>query len=124
MAKRKMSENSLKNLEKGNKISAETAREYQAKSSVAQRKNTQKRKEIETFCISSNKALAPIQSTSLKDLANKAQKILEREKSTPREIKLAMEILEFLRDSSGQKPKDVVENINPPVINISGIKKI
>ena len=29
-----------------------------------------------------------------------------------------------IRDTLGQKPKDVIENINPPVINISGIKKI
>lgn len=106
MAKRKMSEAQLANLEKGKKICEETARKYQEKSSAAQRENTQKRKEIESFCISSNKALAPIQASSLKELARKADEILHDPESTSSEIKLAMEILTFLRDSSGQKPVD------------------
>lgn len=119
MAKRNMSENSLKNLEKGKRISEETAREYQEKSSITQKENTQKRKEQEAFSISSNKALAPIQATSLKDLAKKAQKILSNPKATTHEIKLAMEILAFLRDSSGQKPTDKQE-----VIGNLGIEKV
>ena len=28
---------------------------------------------------------------------------------------------EVIRDTIGQKPKDVVENINPPTININGL---
>ena len=29
---------------------------------------------------------------------------------------------EVVRDTIGQKPTDVIENINPPIINISGLK--
>lgn len=118
MTKKNMTEKQLANLKKGTKISEETARRYQEKSCITQRENTKKRKELESFSISSNKALAPIQATSLKDLAAKAQKILENEKSTPQEIKLAMEILEFLRDSSGQKPTDKqeIKNTTPQII--------
>lgn len=127
MAKRNMSQNSLKNLEKGKKICEETARIYQEKSSITQRENTQIRKEIETFCISSNKALAPIQASSLKELAKKADDILHNPASTTNEIKLAMDILTFLRDSSGQKPTDKQEiigdmNITPTTLNILPVR--
>lgn len=108
---RGMSEISRKNLAKGVKISEETAREYQEKSSAAQKENTKARKEIESFQISSNKALAPIQASSLKELAQKANDILHDPEASPSEIKLAIEILTFLRDSSGQKPTDKQEVI-------------
>lgn len=126
MAKRKVSENSLKNLEKGKKICEETARKYQEKSSVAQRENTQKRKEIESFCISSHKALAPIQASSLRELARKADDILHNPDSTSTEIKLAMDILTFLRDSSGQKPADKqdIKTNQPAVLSEYSEKKI
>lgn len=126
MAKRKMSEAQLANLEKGVKICEETARKYQEKSSAAQRKNTQKRKEAEAFCISANKALAPIQAKSLNDLANKAQDILDDPDSSASEVKLAMEILTFLRDSSGQKPADKqeIKTNQPAVLSEYSEKKI
>ena len=109
MAKRKMSENSLKNLEAGKKISEEIAREYQSKSAISRKENNEKAKQNESFQISSNKALAPIQARSLKELAQKAEEILIDEEASLSEIKLAMEILTFLRDSSGQKPTDKQE---------------
>ena len=126
MATRKMSEKQLANLEKGKKICEETARIYQEKSSAAQRENTQKRKEVESFCISSNKALAPIQASSLKELAKKADEILHDPAATPSEIKLAMEILIFLRDSSGQKPvdKQEIKTNQPAVLSEYSEKKI
>lgn len=127
MAKRKMSEKQLANLELGKKICEENAREYQKKSCVAQKENTQKRKEIEAFSISANKALTPIQAKSLKDLANKAQTILDNPNSTQSEVKLAMEILTFLRDSSGQKPIDKQEitgdvSVMPTTFNILPVR--
>lgn len=115
-----MSEKQLANLELGKKICEETARKYQEKSCVTQKENTQKRKEIESFSISANKALTPIQAKSLKELANKAQAILDNSNSTQSEVKLAMEILTFLRDSSGQKPTDKQEiTTNQPVVNLT-----
>lgn len=109
MAKRQMSEKQLANLKRGKKICEETAREYQERSCVTQKENTQKRKEKEAFSISAEKALAPIQAKSLKDLAKKAQAILDNPNSTQSEVKLAIKILIFLRDSSGQKPTDKQE---------------
>lgn len=108
---KKMSENSLKNLAKGKRINEEIATEYQAKAAASRKENTKARKEIESFQISSNKALAPIQASSLKELAQKANDILHDPEATSTEIKLAMDILTFLRDSSGQKPTDKQEVI-------------
>ena len=108
---RRATETQLANLAKGKRISEETAREYQKRSAEKQKANTKARKEAESFQISSNKALAPIQAKSLKDLAKKAQAILDNSESTSSEVKLAIEILTFLRDSSGQKPTDKQEVI-------------
>ena len=124
---RGMSEESRKNLAKGVRINEETAREYQAKAAIAQKENTKIRKEIESFQISSNKALAPIQASSLKELAQKANDILHDSEASSSEIKLAMEILTFLRDSSGQKPTDKQEingnvNLAPSTFNILPVK--
>ena len=108
---RGMSKESQKNLTKGKRINEEIATEYQAKAAASRKENTKARKEIESFQISSNKALAPIQASSLKELAQKANDILHDPESSTAEIKLAMEILTFLRDSSGQKPTDKQEVI-------------
>lgn len=127
MAKRNMSEKQLANLANGKRISEETAREYQKRSAAAQKENTKVRKEFESFQISSNKALAPIQASSLKELAQRANDILHDPETTPAEIKLAMEILVFLRDSSGQKPTDKQEitgdvNLLPTTFEILPVK--
>lgn len=126
MVKREMSEQQKKNLQKGKPISAEVAREYQKKSAVSRKKNNEEAKLNETFCISSNKALAPIQASSLKELARKADEILHEPEPTSNEIKLAMEILIFLRDSSGQKPvdKQEIKTNQPAVLSEYSEKKI
>lgn len=126
MAK-KISENSLKNLAKGKKICAETAREYQEKSSISQRENTKARKELEAFQISSQRSLGKIQVSTLDNLAQYLQKLSEKENLTPQEAKTLMEGLQFLRDSSGQKPTDKQEiqgnmNVMPTTFNILPVK--
>lgn len=119
MAKRKMSENSLKNLLQGKKISEETARDYQKKSSEAQKENTKIRKQNEAFQISSQKSLDKIQVSTLDNLASYLKRLSEKENLTPQEAKILMEGLQFLRDSSGQKPTDKQE-----VIGNLGIEKV
>lgn len=106
MAKRKMSENSLKNLEKGkpfDKNCEEIARK-------AQKKSVKKRKEQRL----------------LKD----ELLLLLAQGDTQERISLALlekaamgdtKAFEVIRDTIGQKPKDVIENIAPPIINIKGI---
>jgi hypothetical protein len=37
-------------------------------------------------------------------------------------IKGNVKAFEVIRDTIGEKPKDIVENVNPPVINITGVK--
>ena len=124
---RGMAETSRKNLAKGRRINEGIAREYQAQAAASRRENTKARKEIESFQISSNKALAPIQASSLKELAQKANDILCDPEATSTEIKLAMDILAFLRDSSGQKPTDKQEitgdmSVTPTTFNILPVK--
>ena len=124
---KKISENSLKNLAKGKRICEETAREYQEKSSISQRENTKARKELEAFQISSQRSLGKIQASTLDNLAQYLQKLSEKENLTPQEAKTLMEGLQFLRDSSGQKPSDKQEiigdvNLAPPVFNILPVK--
>lgn len=110
MAKCKMPE--------GKKINEELARKYQERSAAARKRNNEKAKLDEKFQISSQKALAPIQASSLKELAQKADDILHDPEATLAEIKLAIEILIFLRDSSGQKPTDKQEitNTTPQIV--------
>ena len=116
MTKRKMSENSLKNLEKGKQT--QFCGEIAA---IAQKKSVKKRAE--------NKSMREIAEEKLnlmfadgKTLQEKAidlvaERILNGEAKNEDLIKL----LTFLRDTAGQKPKDIIENITPPVIEIRGI---
>ena len=109
MAKKEMTETQKRNLAMGKKICEETAREYQKKSAEAQKKNTIEKKQNEAFQLSALKALNGIQVDSLKNLADIIAKLLNKENVTPQELKIALDALEFLRDSSGQKPTDKKE---------------
>lgn len=113
------------NLSKGKKINEEIAREYQLRAAAARKENTKKKKDYESFQISSEKALAPIQAESLKELAQKARVILKNPNATPAEIKLAIDILEFLRNSSGQKPveKQEIKDTTPQIVVADEIVK-
>lgn len=107
MAKRKMSENSLKNLEKGkpfNSNSEEIARK-------AQEKSVEKRKENKTLReVASEKLLKRIRDKTFQEIA--IDELLNYVFSESAKPEIIIKILEFLRDTSGQKPKDIAENIN------------
>lgn len=118
----KVSQKSLENLKPSTKrFDSVSARIAQEKSAKKRKENNEKQKQYESFQLSSFNALNGIQINSLNKLAKKAETILENPKATPQEIKLATDILEFLRDSSGQKPTDKQEiNTNQQtVINVS-----
>ena len=108
MAKRKMSENSLKNLEKANPQNnfnnSEVARKAQAKATEAKREKKALREEL-ILLLSQGKTQEKMSLAIIEEA-----------------IKGNVKAFEVIRDTIGEKPKDIVENINPPVINISGVK--
>ena len=98
MAKRKMSENSLKNLEKSKGVFAndkELARKAQIKSTEAKKQN-------KTFRDACNFVLDNNQEIALSDLAAELANASAETK---------IKILQFLADYSGQKPTDKQEVI-------------
>ena len=106
MAKRKMSENSLKNLEKGKEtqFNGETAVKAQAKSAEVQREKRALREEL-ILLLSQGKTQEKMSLAIIEEA-----------------IKGNVKAFEVIRDTIGEKPKDIVENVNPPVINITGVK--
>lgn len=117
--KQKMSENSLKNLKmakpENNFNNSEVARN-------AQKKSVEKRKE--------NQAIMQVAKDKLNKLYSDGKTFQEKAIDLMADMILSKEIkpddlvklLTFLRDTAGQKPKDVVENVTPPIIEIKGIK--
>ena len=118
MAKRKMSENSLKNLEKGKPFSAD-CEEIARK---AQKKSVKKRAENKTMMqvaeAKLNELFADGETFQEKAIDLIAERVLNGEAKNEELIKLVT----FLRDTAGQKPKDVIENITPPILDIRGLK--
>lgn len=117
MAKRNMSENSLKNLEKGK------ATQFNGEMAVkAQKKSVKKRAE--------NKSIREVAEAKLNQMFADGSTFQERVIDVMGEMALSgavkpeelIKLITFLRDTSGQKPKDVVENITPPVLDIRGCK--
>ena len=108
MAKRKMSENSLKNLEKANPKNnfnnSEVARKAQEKATEVKREKKALREEL-ILLLSQGKTQEKMSLAIIEEA-----------------IKGNVKAFEVIRDTIGEKPKDIVENINPPVINISGVK--
>ena len=111
-----MSENSLKNLEKGKatQFNGDTAAKAQEKS-VKKRKQNKSLREV-----ASEKLLKKLHGVVFQEGA--IDELLEYVFSNEAKPENIIKILEFLRDTSGQKPNDIVENVNPPTINIMGIK--
>ncbi len=108
MAKRKMSENSLKNLEKANPKNnfnnSEVARKAQEKATEVKREKKALREEL-ILLLSQGKTQEKMSLAIIEEA-----------------IKGNVKAFEVIRDTIGEKPKDIVENINPPVINITGVK--
>ena len=105
--KRKMNENSLKNLKPLQDRTKEERREIATKGAEATNKKIKikrtLREELELLLLS-------------EDRQNKISLALIQ-----KALKGDVKAFEVLRDTIGQKPKDVVENINPPTININGL---
>lgn len=96
-------EESLKNLEKGKKITSENAREYALRSQEARRKNKTMRETLEEMLKSPNDDTMTWQEAILKSAVLKAE---------TGDIKA----MEFIRDTIGQKP---VDNINTTATTIT-----
>lgn len=118
MPKRQMSENSLKNLQtekyKFSKDNPEIAQKNQKKS-VAKR--TENKKLMQVAEAKLNEMFADGQTFQEKAIDIIGAMVLNGT-AKPDEI---IKLLTFLRDTAGQKPKDVVENITPPVLDIRGL---
>ena len=112
-----MNENSLKNLElanpENNFNNSEVARMAQQKS-VAKRKENKLLKEV-----AAEKLLKKFNGVSFQDLT--LDKLLEYCKNEGAEPETVLKILTFLRDTSGQKPKEEVQAVCMPIINIKGL---
>lgn len=117
MAKRKMSENSLKNLEKGKatRFNGETAAKAQKKSA---KKRAENRTMMQVAEAKLNQLFSDGATFQEKAIDLIAERVLNGEAKNDELIKLVT----FLRDTAGQKPKEVVENIAPPILDIRGLK--
>lgn len=87
----------------------EDAKKIRSAGGYARAKKIKEEKQFESFQLSAQRALIGIQADSLKDLAKIIEKLLKKENVSSQEIKTALEALEFLRDSSGQKPTEKQE---------------
>ena len=112
-----MNENSLANLQlanpENNFNNSEVARMAQQKS-VAKRKENKLLKEV-----AAEKLLKKFNGVSFQDLT--LDKLLEYCKKEGAEPETVLKILTFLRDTSGQKPKEEVQAVCMPIINIKGL---
>ena len=112
-----MNENSLANLQlanpENNFNNSEVARMAQQKS-VAKRKENKLLKEV-----AAEKLLKKFNGVSFQDLT--LDKLLEYCKKEGAEPETVLKILTFLRDTSGQKPKEEIQAVCMPIINIKGL---
>ena len=111
-----MNENSLKNLEKRksfSKDSVDVALECQAKS-VAKRKENRLMKQVAAEALVKKFKGVDFQQLSIEKLAEYCLSI-------DADIDTVLKVLIFLRDTAGQKPKEDVQVVNMPIINIKGL---
>lgn len=111
-----MNENSLKNLEKRKSFSKDdvaVALECQKKS-VAKRKENKLMKEVATEALLKKFNGAEFQQLSI-------ERLTEYCLSIDADVDMVLKVLTFLRDTSGQKPKEEAQIVNMPIINIKGL---
>ena len=111
-----MNENSLKNLEKRKSFSkdcVDVALECQAKS-VAKRKENKLMKQVAAEALVTKFKGVEFQEASI-------QKFIDYCLSNDADIDTMLRIITFLRDTAGQKPKEEVQVVNMPIINIKGL---
>ena len=110
-----VSKKSLKNLENGKKFKSddkatiESGRKGGINSGISKRRKTDLKELLELGL-----SLPDDKTGELNDMAMTISLI---KKAVNGDVKA----FEVIRDTIGQKPKDVVENINPPTININGL---
>ena len=114
--KKKISEKSLKNLEKRKSFSTDNvgfALECQKKG-VAKRKENKLMRDV-----ASEKLLKKFNGKTFQDLT--IEKIMNYCLSDDADSEKVLKILTFLRDTAGQKPKEEPQIVNMPVIQIKGL---
>ena len=112
-----MNENSLKNLKlanpENNFNNSEVARAAQKKSAAKRKENKLMRQVAAEALVKKFKGVE-FQEASI-------EKLIEYCLSTNADIDTALRVLTFLRDTAGQKPKEDVQVVNMPIINIKGL---
>ena len=111
-----MNENSLKNLEKRKSFSkddVEFSLECQKKG-VAKRKKNKLMKQVAAEALVKKFKGVEFQEASI-------QKFIEYCLGDEADIDTMLRIITFLRDTAGQKPKEDVQAVVMPVINIKGL---
>ena len=117
MDKKEINPKSLVNLQpdkyKFTKDNAEIAK-------MAQQKSVEKRKENKLLKeVASEKLLKKFGDVTFQDLT--LDKLLDYCKNEGAEPETVLKILTFLRDTAGQKPKEEVQAVVMPMINIKGL---
>ena len=114
---KKPNENSLKNLQlcdpQKTFLNSDVARAAQLKS-AAKRKENKLLKEVAAEKLQKCINGVPFQEFSI-------NKLIEYTKTIDADPEKVLKILAFLRDTSGQKPKDEVQAVVLPLINIKGL---
>ena len=111
-----MNENSLKNLEKRKSFSkddVEFSLECQKKG-VAKRKENKLMKQVAAEALVKKFKGVEFQQLSI-------EKLTEYCLSIDADVDTVLKVLIFLRDTAGQKPKEDVQVVNMPIINIKGL---
>ena len=113
----KMNENSLKNLQlanpENNFNNSEVARAAQKKS-AAKRKENKLMKQVAAEALVKKFKGVEFQQLSI-------EKLTEYCLSIDADIDTVLKVITFLRDTAGQKPKEDVQVVNMPIINIKGL---
>lgn len=114
---KEQNKNSLANLKlanpENNFNNSDVARTAQAKS-VAKRKENKLMREV-----AAEKLLKKFNGVPFQDLS--IEKLLKYCLDDESEAETVLKVLTFLRDTSGQKPKEDVQAVVMPVINIKGL---
>jgi hypothetical protein len=114
VSKREVNPNSLANLQPEKyHFNTELAQKAQQKSAI-KRKENKLLKEV-----AAEKLLKKFNGVSFQDFS--LDKLLEYCKKEGAEPETVLKILTFLRDTSGQKPKEEVQAVCMPIINIKGL---
>lgn len=110
-----------------NDRSKEDAKRIRSLGGKARAQQKKEQKVFEAFQLTSARVLGNIQNPCLENYAKYLKSLSEKEDLTAAEAKILKEGLEFLRDSSGQKPTDKQEitgdvSVMPTTFNILPVR--